>query len=94
MKKRIKQMALDMLRKLLILADGRIGLNICKVLATANAAGFIFSMCCVDSDCYVQVLACMAMFGVLAAFFAMMVIMIEEGDDFFEEAMYEEDELQ
>lgn len=93
MKKRIKQMALDMLRRLLILAEAKIGLNVCKVLATANAAGFIFSMCCVDSDCYLQVLACMAGFGIMTAFFAMMVIMIEEGDEFFDEAMYEEDEL-
>lgn len=93
MKKRIKQMALDMLRKLLILAEGRIGLNVCKVLATANAAGFIFSMCCVDSDCYLQVLACMAGFGVMTAFFTTMVIMIEEGDEFLSEAIYEEDEL-
>lgn len=93
MKKRIKQMALDMLRRLLILAEAKIGLNICKVLATANAAGFIFSMCCVDSDCYVQVLACMAGFGVMTAFFTTMVIMIDEGDEFLSEAIYEEDEL-
>lgn len=93
MKKRIKQMALDMLRRLLILAEAKIGLNICKVLATANAAGFIFSMCCVDSDCYLQVLACMAGFGVMTAFFTTMVIMIEEGDEFLGEAIYEEDEL-
>lgn len=76
------------LKKLFILAENHISLNICKVLAVANAAGFIFSILCVDSDCYIRVLACMAMFGVLAAFFGSVAWMIEDMNE-----EYEEDEL-
>ena len=85
---KIKEICLYILRRFFILAENHISLNICKVLAVANTVGFIFSILCVDSDCYVRVLACMVMFGVLAAFFGSVAWMIEDMNE-----EYEEDEL-
>lgn len=87
---KIKETCLYLLRRFFILAENHISLNVSKVLAVANAAGFIFSILLVDSDCYIQVLACMTMFGVLAAFFGVLTVIIEEEIDL---EHLEEDEL-
>lgn len=87
---RIKESLLYLFQKLFVLAEDHIGLNISKVLAVANIAGFMYSVVQLDGDRWITAICCVVMFGVLAAFFMTMVVMIEDDIDF---ALDEEDDL-
>lgn len=90
MKENIKGIFLNVLQRLFVLTEDHVGLNISKVLAVANIAGFMYSVVQLDGDRWVTAICCVVMFGVLAAFFMTMVVMIEDDIDF---ALDEEDDL-
>ena len=60
------------------LIDGRISQNVCKVLAAANIAGFLFSVACVEGPYTWRAIFCGMVCLMLACFFGSMAMMYEE----------------
>lgn len=83
-----QDMIMEILIRIFELAAGRIPLNICKVFTAAFAAGFLFSIACLEGPYTGR--ACFAglVCFVAACFFGALACMLTEMTD-----DYEEDEL-
>ena len=60
------------------LVDGRIPENVCRVMCTANVAGVIFSVACLEGPYMWRAIFFGAVCLMLACFFGSMVMMYEE----------------
>lgn len=60
------------------LVEGRIPENVCRVMCTANIAGFLFSVACVEGPYMWRAILCGLTCLLLACFFGSMAMMYEE----------------
>ena len=70
------------------LVEGRIPENVCRVMCTANIAGVIFSVACLEGPNTMRALVAFIVFALFACFFGSMVMLYKEV-----EMAYEEDSL-
>jgi len=70
------------------LVEGRIPENVCRVMCTANVAGVIFSVACLEGPNTLRAVIVMIVCALFACFFGSMVMLYKEV-----EMAYEEDSL-